>query len=213
MSELWAPALTLACHSYTRRLLGVVEERVSRPGGPSVKEQENTALVSNLDLTGTPLRISLSGLGGKECSDCLHSVYVEDVGLPSPLLAEVPPLRGPQPQPPRAARGPSRTPPPTSHPSFFRPLTNAIRDHLRGYYVADAADHAWTIAMATGSTPLPPRSQPLRHSGGGLNVAARHVLPALYLHHVTYTSKTNSSWPRKQQPRRQKRGRTRHQRR
>ena len=49
--------------------------------------------------------------------------------------------------------------------------------------MADAGDHAWTIAMATGSTPLPPHSPPLRHSGGGLNVAARHILLALYLHH------------------------------
>ena len=49
--------------------------------------------------------------------------------------------------------------------------------------MADAADHAWTIAVATGSTPLPPHSPPLRHSGGGLNVAARHILLALYLHH------------------------------
>ena len=49
--------------------------------------------------------------------------------------------------------------------------------------MADAADHAWTIAMATGCTPLPPVSPPLRHSGGGLNAAARHVLLALYLHH------------------------------
>ena len=98
---------------------------------------------------------------------------------PHPL----PPLRGPQPPPPRAARGPSRTPPPASHPSFFGFLTDTLRDHLRGYYVADAADHAWTIAMATGSTPLPPHSPPLRHSGGGLNVAARHILLALYLHH------------------------------
>ena len=49
--------------------------------------------------------------------------------------------------------------------------------------MADVADHAWTVAMATGSTPLPPHSPPLRHSGGGLNVAARHVLLPLYLHH------------------------------
>ena len=48
--------------------------------------------------------------------------------------------------------------------------------------MADAADHAWTIAMATGSTPLPRHSTPLRHSGGGLKVAVRHVLLALYLH-------------------------------
>ena len=49
--------------------------------------------------------------------------------------------------------------------------------------MADAADHAWTIAVATGSTPLRPHSPPLRHSRGGWNVAARHVLLALYLHH------------------------------
>ena len=49
--------------------------------------------------------------------------------------------------------------------------------------MADAADHAWTVAVATNSTPLPPHSPPLRHSGGGLNVAARHILLALYLHH------------------------------
>ena len=49
--------------------------------------------------------------------------------------------------------------------------------------MADAADHAWIIAVARGSAPLPPHSPPLRHSGGSLNVAARHVLLALYLHH------------------------------
>ena len=48
--------------------------------------------------------------------------------------------------------------------------------------MADAADHAWTIAMARASTPLPPHSLPLHDSGGGLNLAARHVLLALYLH-------------------------------
>ena len=72
--------------------------------------------------------------------------------------------------------------PPASHPSFLGPLTDALRDHLGGYYVADAADHAWTIAMATTSTFLPPNSPPLRHSGGGLKVAARQILLALYLH-------------------------------
>ena len=78
---------------------------------------------------------------------------------------------------------PAASPPPPSHPSFFGPLTDALRDPVGGYYVADAADHAWTIAIVTGSKPLPPHSPPPRHSGGGLNVAARHVLLALYLHH------------------------------
>ena len=49
--------------------------------------------------------------------------------------------------------------------------------------MADTADHAWTIAVATSGTPLPPHSPPLRHSGGGLNVAARHILLAVYVHH------------------------------
>ena len=40
--------------------------------------------------------------------------------------------------------------------------------------MTDAADHAWTMAVAKSSTPLPPHSPPLRHGGGGLNVAARH---------------------------------------
>ena len=89
MSELWAQALTQANHSYTHTLLGVVEEHVSGPSGPPVKGQENTALLSDCGLTGMPLRVSLSGLGGKECSVCVHSVYVKDVGLSSPLTAEV----------------------------------------------------------------------------------------------------------------------------
>ena len=95
----------------------------------------------------------------------------------------VPLLQGPQPLPPRAARGPSRAPP-ASHRSFFGPVTDGLRDQLGGYYVADAADHAWTRAMATGSTPLPPHSPRPRNSGGGLNVAARHVLLALYLNQL-----------------------------
>ena len=50
--------------------------------------------------------------------------------------------------------------------------------------MSDAADHKWTIAMATGSTPLHPHSLPLCHSGGGLNPAARQVLLPLYLQHL-----------------------------
>ena len=37
--------------------------------------------------------------------------------------------------------------------------------------------------MATSHAPLPLQSLPLRYSGGGVNVAARHILLALYLHH------------------------------
>ena len=43
--------------------------------------------------------------------------------------------------------------------------------------------YAWAIAMAMGDTPMPLHSPPQRHSGGGLNAAARHILLALYLHH------------------------------
>ena len=89
MSELWAQALTLAYHSYTHTLLGVVEEHVLGPCGTPVKGQENIVLLSNCGLTGTPLRVSLSGLGGMECSFCVHSVYVKDVGLPLPLPGDV----------------------------------------------------------------------------------------------------------------------------
>ena len=89
MSELWAQPLTAAYDSYTHMLLGVVEEHVSSPSGLPVKGQENTALLSDCGLTGTPPRVSLSGLGGKECSVCAHRVYDEQVGLPSPLTAEV----------------------------------------------------------------------------------------------------------------------------
>ena len=71
-------------------------------------------------------------------------------------------------------------PPHASHPSFFGPVTDAHRDYLGGHYVADPADHAWTIAMATGGAPLPPQQPALRHSKGGLSVAARHIVLALY---------------------------------
>ena len=74
-------------------------------------------------------------------------------------------------------------PPPASHPNFFGPLIEILRDYLGGHYGADPADHVSTIAMATGDAFLPLHSPPLRNSGGGLNVAARHILLALYLHH------------------------------
>ena len=37
--------------------------------------------------------------------------------------------------------------------------------------------------MATADAPLPFHSPPLRHSGDGLNVAVRHILLTVYLHH------------------------------
>ena len=59
---------TQAYHSYTHTILGDVEDEVKSPNGPPVKVQQNTALLSVCGLTGTPLRVSLSGPGGKECS-------------------------------------------------------------------------------------------------------------------------------------------------
>ena len=95
MSELWAQALIQAYHSYTHTLLGVVEKHVPGPNGQPVKVQENTALLRHCGLTGTPLRVSLSGPRGprghegKECSFSVHSLYDDMVGLSSPLLAQV----------------------------------------------------------------------------------------------------------------------------
>ena len=54
-----------------------------------MRKQENTVLLSGCGLTGTPLRVSLSGLGGRECSACVHSVDGDEVVLHSPLLAEL----------------------------------------------------------------------------------------------------------------------------
>ena len=62
---------------------------MSGPTDPRVRKQENTALPSGCGLTGTPLRVSLSGLGGRECSACGHSVDGGEVGLHTPLLVEL----------------------------------------------------------------------------------------------------------------------------
>ena len=89
MSERSAQAPTQAYYSYTHTLLGVVEEHVPGPNGPPVKVQENTVLLSDCGLTGTALRVSLSGLGVNKCSVCVHSIYDDVVRLSSPPLAEV----------------------------------------------------------------------------------------------------------------------------
>ena len=46
-------------------------------------------LLSDCGLIGTPLRVCLSGLGGKKCSVCVQSMYDDVVELSSPLLAGV----------------------------------------------------------------------------------------------------------------------------
>ena len=83
-----AQAPTEDYHSYTHALLSSVEEEVTGPNGSPARWQGNTELLSVCGLTGTPQRVSLLGLRGKECSGCVHSVNVEDVGLRSPLLAK-----------------------------------------------------------------------------------------------------------------------------
>ena len=63
-----AQALTQDYHSYTHTLLGVVEDEDKSPSGSPVRIQEHTELLSVCGLTGTPQRVSLLGLGGRECS-------------------------------------------------------------------------------------------------------------------------------------------------
>ena len=76
-----AQAPTHDYHSYTHTLLGGVEGEVTSPSGSPVKWQANTELLGICGLTGTPQRLSLLGLGGKECSWGVHSAYVDGVGL------------------------------------------------------------------------------------------------------------------------------------
>ena len=76
-----AQAPTQDYHSYTHALLGGVDEEVTSPNGSPMRWQENTQLLSVCGLIGTPQRVSLLGLGGKECSFGLHGAYVDGVGL------------------------------------------------------------------------------------------------------------------------------------
>ena len=63
-----AQAPTQDYHSYTHAVLGGIEGEVTSPSGSPVRAQENTELLSVCGLTGTPQRVYLLGLGGKECS-------------------------------------------------------------------------------------------------------------------------------------------------
>ena len=63
-----AQAPTQDYNSYMHALLGGVEGEVTSPSGSPMRLQENTELLSVCGLTGTPQRVSLLGLGGKECS-------------------------------------------------------------------------------------------------------------------------------------------------
>ena len=83
-----AQAPTQDYHSYTHAVLDGVEGEVTSPSGSPVQLQENTELLSFCGLTGTPQRVSLIGLGGKECSFGVHSAYVDGVQLPALPQAE-----------------------------------------------------------------------------------------------------------------------------
>ena len=85
-----AQAPTQDYHSYTPTLLGVVEDQVVGPNDPPVKKtREHSAAKQLLPSRGRHNAFPLLGLGGKGCSCCVHSVDVDGVELPSPLLAEV----------------------------------------------------------------------------------------------------------------------------
>ena len=57
-----------ACHTYTHTLLGVAVEQIEGPSGLLAKLRAHTALLSICGVTGTPSRVPLPGLGGKECT-------------------------------------------------------------------------------------------------------------------------------------------------
>ena len=77
-----AQAPTQDYHSYEQALLGGVEGEGTTPSGSPVRLQENTELLSVCGLTGTPQRISLLGLGVKECSlACAAHMLMESHSL------------------------------------------------------------------------------------------------------------------------------------
>ena len=57
-----------AFHSYTHTLLGVVVKEVVGPTGLPVRSKQNTEQLSCYGLIGTPLRVPLPELEGKECT-------------------------------------------------------------------------------------------------------------------------------------------------
>ena len=84
-----AQATTQDYHSYTHSLLGGVEEQVVSPNDPPVKKmREHSAAKQLWPNRGRHNSFPLLELGGKRCSCCVHSVDVDGVELPSPLLAE-----------------------------------------------------------------------------------------------------------------------------
>ena len=76
-----AQAPTQDYHSYPHAVLGGIEDEVKSPSGSPVRIQENTELLSVCGLTGTPQRVSLLELGGKECFWGVQNADVDGVGL------------------------------------------------------------------------------------------------------------------------------------
>ena len=77
-----AQAPTQYYHSNTHALLGADEGEVNSPSASPVRSQEDTELLSVCGLTGTPQRVSLLGLGGKECSlACTAHMLMESDSL------------------------------------------------------------------------------------------------------------------------------------
>ena len=64
-----------AFHSYTHTLLGAAVKEVVGPTDLPVRSEQNAELLSCCCVTGTPLRVLLPGLGGKECT-VAHREYV-----------------------------------------------------------------------------------------------------------------------------------------
>ena len=83
-----AQAPTQDYHSYTHALLGGVEDKVVGPNDPPVKKTREHNVLSNCGLTETSPDGSVLGLGGQRRTGGVHSVDVDGVELPLPLLAE-----------------------------------------------------------------------------------------------------------------------------
>ena len=66
--------------------------------------------------------------------------------------------------------------------------------------MADAADHTRTIAVATGSTPLPPPAHPYATAEAPRTWRPATSSSPYTSTTVTYTSQTHNSRPPKQQP-------------
>ena len=90
-----AQAPTQDYHPYTQALLGGVEDKVLGLNDPPVGKTREHSAAKQLWPNKTSQHVSLLGLGGERRTDGVHSVDVDGVELPSPLLAEVKPVQTP----------------------------------------------------------------------------------------------------------------------